>query len=364
MDDDAFTVERGRKRSSRDDDDEDDRPVRRRRTPRKSNQKLLIVVIAVLLVAGVAIGGTVWVVKSLFGGKSDDVAESSEKEGDPPPGNGLDVRFVSSDFLAGFVVNVPSVLKAPMISSSISAQGPGFMDALAKTSGFDVRTVERLTILVDNLPGDASLPPALIVRFAKPADGKALLTKAFQEVQESSMNGKAFLVSTGMRPWGFDAGIVADQQTIVIGPNPTLHKMLDAKGDGPLAARMKTLDLNADVSGAFVLTDPWRKLIQEMSKDNGAATDLPPEFAELPTLPDRLQAGSLTLNLKGETLLTLTLEGRNDQTGEVVEKLLRSGVKTFQQQVPGFQAQLAGACRRTRPTRCAMPSSSYPMVSR
>jgi hypothetical protein len=50
-----------------------------------------------------------------------------------------------------------------------------------------------------------------------------------------------------------------------------------------------------------------------------------PDEADTATLPDRLQAGSLAIDFGGKTLLTVTLEGRDEEAARFVEELVNKG---------------------------------------
>jgi hypothetical protein len=327
-------------------DDEDDRPSRKRVPPKKSGKgKVLIAAAAaLLLLCGGAVGGTYWVAKKLLGAAEDAVAQMTGKQPpddggqNPLDNNGLDVRFVADDFFAGAVVNAPSVLKAPAVASAIP---PELLDGQAQASGIDLRKVERLVLLADpTLVGDHPPGPAVIFHFAEPVDGQAVLGKALHEPSKASFEGKSYFVDKkpGNNRKPPDAGYVADEQTLLIAPEPMLKKMLSAKGDGPLAREMRRLDLKADASAAFVM-EPVRAKVGELLAH--AKDDLPPDFADLATLHERLKTARLTLRLEGETLLTLTLEADSDASAEALEKLLNQGHGLLKKQYPGLRKEFA-----------------------
>jgi hypothetical protein len=134
------------------------------------------------------------------------------------------------------------------------------------------------------------------------------------------------------------AGYVADDRTILNAPEPTLKKMLAAKGDGPLAKQLRRVDLGAEVSAAFVM-EPMRPLAAEFLKD--AAKDLPPEFADVATLHQRIKAGTLALNLSKNPLLAVTLEAENEESARVLEKLAGQGHDLLKQSYPDLRKDLA-----------------------
>jgi hypothetical protein len=343
------------RRAAADEDEEDDRPPKRGRQPKKSGggQAALMVLLVLVVVCGGAAGGVIWAVSSLWDKAADALARTTaaapddtrpadkgatgkQPAGEVEANNGLDLRFVANDFFIGAVVNVPGVLKSPVIAPAVP---PDAIEAAKKETGFDLRKLERVVIL-GNLPppGEEPLSPAVILGFSEPVDGKAIMHKAIRDVGEGSFEGKSYLLAKASKPTTPpDAGYVADDRTVVIAPEPTLRKMLAAKGDGPLAAQMRHLDLKADVSAAFVM-GPVRQAASDFLK--AAKDGLPPDLAEVDTVPDRLKSGRLELHLEGDTLLKTTLEAYDDGSAVALEKLLLRGHDFLKQVYPALRTDL------------------------
>jgi hypothetical protein len=360
-----------KRRAARHEDDEDDRPPKRGREGRKSGggKALLVVLLVVFLVCGGVVAGTVWAVNRFLNAASDALAEMTskanpaadaggkggpaaadtrpaekdtrpgEKPANPAAGERLDVRFVASDFVAGVVINGPRLLKADLVKSVLPEEAVG---AMGEQYGIDPHKVERVMIVAEPTPGgNVAFFPGGVIRFTEAVDGKAVLSKALKDLQEASADGKSYVVSKTEKMAGVPlAGHVADERTLLIAPEPTLMKLLAAKGDGPLAGQLRRIDLNSELAAAFVV-EPVKQLAGEGLKE--AKGSLPPEFAEVSTLHERLKGGTLALTLGSDTLLMITLDGENEESAAVVEKLLGQGKDMLKQAYPDLRKGLAPA---------------------
>jgi hypothetical protein len=302
------------------------------------------------LVCGGVIAVGAWAVNSLMtelGNAATNLAaqmtskapvpvEAHPAVGEKPVGNGLDVRFVPSDFVAGIVVN-GNVLKSPVVTGAVPDDA---IRRMGQDWGIDPLKVERAVLLIEPTPGgNVGFFPGGIIRFSEPVDGKAVLSKVLTDLQEASANGKAYFNSKSEKMAGAPmSGHVADERTILIAPEPTLKKMLAAKGDGPLAKQLQRVNLESHLAAAFVM-EPVRALAKEAAKD--AKGELPPNFAEVATLPDRVKGGTLALNLSGDSLLIITLDTENDESADVVVNLLGQGKDALKQALPDLRKGLA-----------------------
>jgi hypothetical protein len=284
--------------------------------------------------------------KSFFNAASDALAQATDKrkvpdgpddKQKPPADNGLDVRFVPADFYAGAVVNGPSVLKAPLVTSAVPEEVIG---PLSKTAGLDPHKVERVVVLLGVKPGAPDeFTIGVVVRFSEAVDGKAVLGAWLKGAREVSAEGLSYSVSQTEKLDKLPAaGHVADARTVLYAPEPTLRTMLAAKPGGALAAELKRVDLKADVSAAFVMGPAKSQVAKGLAQ---VKNKLPPEFADVATLPERLKSARLALRLEGETLLTITLEAENDDSAAVLEKLLGQGHGLLKQRYPALRKDLA-----------------------
>jgi hypothetical protein len=336
---------------------------------------VLAVLLGLSLVCGGAIAGTLWAVGGLLNKASDALAQMTDKGDDAkkqpdqiavgdkpdigekprtgvkptvdekhglvdpaadlPAENGIDVRFIPFDFVAGIVIN-GRALKSPVVSAALPEEA---IRVLGQGHGIDPFKIERLVVVLEPTPGGNVLFfPAGIVRFTEAVDGKAILSKALKESQEASAEGGTYFNSKTEKLAGVPvSGHIVDTKTLLIAPEPTLKKMLAAKSDGPLAQQLRRVDLKGDLTATFVM-EPARAIAKDAAKD--AQGQLPPDFAEAATLPDRVKAATITLNLSGDTLLKLELEAVDGDSAVVVEKLLGQGKEMFKQAYPDLRKEL------------------------
>ncbi|HEX5271354.1 MAG TPA: hypothetical protein VFW33_12735 [Gemmataceae bacterium] len=348
----------------RDEDEDDDRPAKLAKKSGRGKGLVLVLLVLFLLCGGVA-GAGYWAFTALNGGLSNALAQATGKPGppdapapenkappekQPPQGESADVdpnlRFVAPDFFAGAVINVPAVFKSPVVEGVLPNE---VQDPLMKEMNFDVRTVERI-ILLGEAWSDPDFPvaPAVIIRFREPVDGAAFLHKVIQDVGEKSFEGKTYRVARPERgreaapPF---AGYVADEKTVLWAPEPILKKMLTARGDGPLAVKMKGFDPSAEASAAFLM-EPVKPVAGDLLKK--LKEEMPPDMADVGTLPERLKGATLALTLAGDTLLTLALDGSDDESAAVIEKLLTHFHGLAKEEYPHVRESIAGELKGFR----------------
>ena len=185
--------------------------------------------------------------------------------------------------------------------------------------------------------------PGVILRFAKPVDGKQVLTRLLKGLREERHEGKTYYrSSTGESLLGLPlAGAVPDERTLLIAPEPVLRNML-AAGSGtrsPLLDRLRQSDARDEVTG-IVLLDPYRNLLKGAVGPLKAL--LPPNLAEAASLPDRLVSVTTVVNLGDKTLLKVALEADSDRSVEVLDSLAFKGLGLARQLYPDLRPSLVG----------------------
>lgn len=273
-----------------------------------------------------------------------DAGNSDEDQGTfklkAPPRNDLDLAFVAADFNAAVVLHPQRSLKSPLLAPLLKDLPLG---QAVEATGIDPQQIERIVLFLEPMPGgNAGFFGCGIVRFAQDVDGKQLITKNVMGVQEATYQGKTYLKSTDpalMMAKVPMAAHVADARTLVLGPEPTLHKMLAAKDvNSPLTERLRTVDLSADVAGVFLL-EPFRPVLAQTL--DAAKDEIPEALAGVQALPEQLVAAHFALNLSGDNLLRINLETKDAAAAGSVHKLAVEALGFGKQLYPHMREDLS-----------------------
>ncbi len=230
----------------------------------------------------------------------------------------LDVSYLADDFFVALVVQPGRLAKSPVVAGLLEEP---LLNGLVQQTGFDPRKISSVVVAMDPAPAGAERhSPSVIVRFQGPTDGRKLIEPLVGPLTEKKRGDKTYWIGRAV-----SAAYLPDDRTILLAPEATLLKMMAAKAGpgGPMARKLAQLDANSDVLGVF-LTGPARALLAEAVKQ--APKDLPPVFAGLSSLPDRVEAAVLRLNLTGNELLHVAIEANSAESAAEVGQLLRGGV--------------------------------------
>jgi hypothetical protein len=265
---------------------------------------------------------------------------------------GIDLTYVAADFNGAAVLHPQRLAKAPLLAPLL--QDPSVAE-LTQMTGIDPSNIERVLVLTEPFPNSGGKPPppgpgppqalfqlAAVVRFGAAVDGKKLLEKAPGGVEEKTFQGKTYyqaksaeLVLAGARVCAH----IADDRTVVVAPEPTLHKMLSAGGaKSPLTERLRGADLEHDAVAVLVV-GAYRPLLADAVAEAGKS--VPPPLAGIRQLPEHLQAVTATANLTGPALLELTLEADNAAGAAAIEELAKSALDFAKQLYPDARKELA-----------------------
>jgi hypothetical protein len=326
-------------------------PIRPPVLPAAPRKKNLRVAVAVGAVAVVGVGVLAAAAAGLFNRKpTDETAENPaapDRPGPAPAGpaarKGVDPRsFIAADFNAAAVIHPRRLLQSPL-GKAVADEVR--LDQLMKDVGLDLHKVEQMLLVLEPFPGGNVLfSGGGVIRLAEPTDGKQLVSKLLHgDAREAKFQGKTYYQDTGEKVAGMAmCGYVADDRTVVIAPEPTLHKMLSAKGvKSPLTDRLARTDLDADVAAVFVV-EPFRPAAREALKSLQEGP-LPPHLAVVNTLPDRIQSVTVAVNLSRDPLLKLELEATNAESAGALFDLANTGHEMARGMMPTLKAMLAGA---------------------
>jgi hypothetical protein len=293
-------------------------PARRPSPAAKSNKTLKIV--ALCGGAGVVIAGAFLALFFLgvFGSKTD-TTPGNDNSGKKT----LDVAFIAKDFNGAMVLHPKRILEKEMLKDLPQDK---LFEVPIKAFDVDPRKIEQVILLTDPY-GSGSTPvfPAAIVRFAEKVDGKKLIQQILRANEEKSLSGKTYYKppqGVNLVPGISVCGHVADERTLLVAPELTLQKMLSAKEEkSPLTDALRTVDPDSDMVGVFSVTDPMRKLMGEQLK--GLKGHPLPFLNKAAELHDHLQTVTVALNLTGDTLLKIDLEGKDENSATYLHDLAK-----------------------------------------
>ena len=227
-------------------------------------------------------------------GKIDpaDPKDSDKDGGIPPIRKKINTTFIADSFTGAVVVYPKQLLASDELAGLPMDEWFKPLAAL----GLDPRQADEAELFLDPTPGGNVLFSfGGVVRFAQPVDGKKLVQTLSPKAKEATHEGKTYYAleeMIGSVPW---AVYVADDRTVAAAPEPTLKKMLSAKGEkGPLIDRLREADADADVT-AVLAVDAMRPLAGEAVKQ--FFQNAPPELSAGAALGDQLNAVTLSVNL-------------------------------------------------------------------
>src|SRR5262249_15395946 len=127
---------------------------------------------------------------------------------------------------------------------------------------FDPRKIEQLIVLVDPFPsGNVGAMPGFIARSSEPWEQTELVKRIRGGSEKVAFAGKEYLrTKNSSMAKTNDCLCVADEGTLLGGPEPTLRKMLEAKdARSPLRDRLAKVDLAHDFVAVFAMEQTERK---------------------------------------------------------------------------------------------------------
>jgi hypothetical protein len=264
-----------------------------------------------------------------------------------PSGKQLDLTYVAADFNAVVVVHPRRMLERPSLAKL--ADEKVFAQAIDEM-GLDPRKIEQLVVVVDPFPGgNVAAMPGFIARSTEPWEQTELVKRIRGGSEKVTFAGKEYLrtKNTSFAKTN-DCLCLADEHTLLGGPEPTLKKMLEAKdARSPLRDRLPKVDLGHDIVAFFVMEQTERKdgsptarqafgEILQQAKDN-------PAFEGADKLADQIVAATFALDFGGDTLLSLDVETTDEAAATSVHGLADKGINLLKVFVPVGKQGLASS---------------------
>ncbi len=276
---------------------------------------------SVLLLVGASVG--VWVLAGGFGG---------------PPSV---FDFITQEDDAAIVIHPQRLLDAPMIKGM--PLDDDFNEFTEKT-GIDPRSVKQVTLLMQssNLRDvvnasrgtlDASRMQnaySAIVEFSQPFDIQTLIDKSVDELQfeTATHDGNAYhrITPSAKNASRSDADLVigahaASETLLVIATESHLQQILSSGGASTkLTSMLKDVDLDNDIV-MVALNDP------DASANQQTAQNVPAPLAPYAKIPQLMTASTVIINLTGETILAVSLEGKDSAATQEINELVTKGLE-------------------------------------
>jgi LSD1 subclass zinc finger protein len=354
-----------------DDDEEVVRP-----TKSKSKKGLLIGCLAGVAVLFLVCGGVSFGVYRLISKGADQLKQSLnefEQKLKEAEKKRLDVSFIHADCNAAFVIQ-----PARIAQSKSSLLTPEDRDKIVASgiqeAGIDFTKVDQVIVVMEPIPpkrpgtrpkqprpqpgkkpiqqpkpaNDEKVPvtAAAILHFIEPVDGMQILNKGINQTEPVQAGNKTYYRSKVEKVDGAPlAGYFDGQRNVLMGPEPMIKKMLDAKDvHSPLTEKLREFELENDIFGIFLMR-PFKPALKEMAQ----SPNLPPQLEQAKKLDQTLSAVKVLGNLDSDKLFQVILLGESDASGESLEDLARNALDMGKAFYPLFKTQMQQSMQREVP---------------
>lgn len=246
----------------------------------------------------------------------------------PVGGGPAFVQYANDSMTAAVIVHPAKILASPLVKQS---PADGFAETAQGFVGFHPADLEVAALLVEapHSPRDMA-SGGLYVKFSKPTDIKGLLTERMEGWEETEVAGKKCWTNPTAGPKGLTLYTIDDRSALVALPT-SIEAMLTSGGKGPLADRLRTLDLNHDVIAVGI---PARAPEMMAAVKDELGSQVPPDFQKYFELLDLTKSAALTIDLQGGDLLGLVVEAKDAGDAAKINELLASGVAEGQAALP------------------------------
>jgi len=253
------------------------------------------------------------------------VAASAAKAGPAVP---LDTSYILPEHFVAAVVQPRRIAELPLVAAQLKDEK---IAAAIQDFGVEPSEVEQLVIAVSMVAMDPKYPaepmPTVIAHFNHDVDGLDMATK-LQKVmdsrnpkgfKETEVEGKkCFILGPG------DAIVYAPEARTVILTNPIVLKKIIAGGAGKSPVAEKLAKIDADNEAVLVAMPGESPAFLEGYEHQVGDDPMAKSFAAVLKGVDYAEA---LVNLKGESLLSLTVDAKDGPAADSVKDLLKDLVK-------------------------------------
>lgn len=253
-------------------------------------------------------------------------------------------EFIASDFCVAIVVHPKQIINSPLGAmmpaagaSGIMAGSSGGPEAANLVQKIDPKSLRRVVLLLDPASLETKMPPGVILQFEEDFDGEGFFKQAYDDVQPGTIEGKAVFTSKKAGN-GQIAGVgyVASPRTLVMGPEPTVQKMLATSDEPrPLLDQLKRCNLKSDII-VEVLAEPLAKSLSQAA--SAGPGGMPPQAAMAAGMLQEVKSASLRVCFTGDQLLQLTIVGAKPDSADKIHGQFSFLQMMAAQQVQGQKA--------------------------
>jgi hypothetical protein len=252
----------------------------------------------------------------------------------------VEAKYVPPQFTAALVFEPARLEKSAKAAGLPVAE---VWKIVEEMSGTDAKQFERVTFLLDPLPGgNVAFMPAFVLRYPAGTDAKKQLVPLLGgEVKEAKVGDVAYVRSAKYKLAKVEmAGYAIDDRTLLVADWQTLEPMLKPGGekDRVLGAELAKADFAHDAV-VIVTPAPALKRVAEIEKQTGKPTDTP-YFKEVKAALERTAAITVTLDLGKETLVRVEFRCDNAAGATVVHDTLKDLLAKAKQAYPASRADL------------------------
>jgi hypothetical protein len=254
----------------------------------------------------------------------------------------VEAKYVLPQFAAAIVFEPARLDKSAKAAGLPVAE---LWKTIEGISGTDTKQFERVTFLVDPLPGgNVAFMPAFVLRYPAGTDARKQLAPLLGgEVKEAKVGDVAYVRSTKLKLAKVEmAGYAIDDRTLLVAAWPTLEPMLKPGGgkdkDRTLAAELAKADFAHDLTLVAVMA-PVTKRIAEKEKDSGKPHDAP-FYKELKPLMEKVEALTVTLDLGKDTVVRAEFRCDNAEGAGAVHDSLKKFLAMAKEAYPDARKDL------------------------
>jgi hypothetical protein len=200
-----------------------------------------------------------------------------------------------------------------------------------------VGNVRRIVVLADPFPGgNVAFFPAVIVQFNADLDApQGIVNEVWKDARTAELHGKTYVFSKTATLAGAPlAACVCDKRTVLVAPESSLRKMLDAGEESSLRTQLRKADLNHDIvvqhSGPALvarITKVFNVPIERLYEDRATDESTKVFVRDIRTI-------SLSIDLSGERLLRLDIVAANGEAAQQLAKQIDVGLDFLKQRYP------------------------------